>query len=233
MKTIVVLGHAGYIGSEVFFRLQLMGFDPIGIEKGDRLRKADVVIHLACTDLGGNTPQFVEEEIALCEKVCKKAGKIIFTSSAAVYGNGDKPNVEDQILMPINDYGRAKMACEQVIQTEMKNYTIFRLANVYSKEATHGFISNLLNGDSTLYAKGKRTRDYVHLDDVVRVLIEATLTDKWQGIYNIGTGKQTSAKDIFKRLSLKKPILSDREEIEDSCLDITKARNNGFNPFSL
>lgn len=229
---IICTGSSGYIGSEVMFRLKLMGLKPIGVDIRDKLQKADVIIHLA-TDLSGSGIDYKMKEQALTETVCKMANKVVFTSSAAVYGNVKKPAKETDPLQPISDYGQAKVWCEEIIQKELKKYSIFRLANVYSKDATHGFISNLLAGGNILYDKGQRIRDYVHLSDVVKVLIEAALTDKWQGIYNIGTGKSLSAKQIYKRLTNRKPIFKDRIEIEESLFDVSKAKNNGFDPFTL
>ncbi len=230
---IEVMGYKGFIGSEVFFRLQLLGLKPIGVDKGDKLKPADVIIHLACSDLEGEGEKYIRTEIKMAYEAAKAAKKVVFTSSAAVYGNWEYRCKEDQEFAPINDYGRAKMMAENNVMKYCKNYSILRLGNVYSREADHGFMSIILGGGQTLYGDGFRSRDYVHLHDVVNVIIEAALTDKWQGIYNIATGKATPAIELFKRLSRKKPIFEPKDEIEDSCLDISKAKANGFEPFTI
>ena len=229
---ILVTGSAGYIGSEVMFRLELMGLNPIGFDQEDTiLPKSDITIHLA-SDIYGIEEEDFYDEISLTFEVIKKTkGKIVFTSSAGVYGNSNKPNKENQKLIPINEYGKAKALIESIIQEEFDGkYSILRLANVYSKNATHGLVSNILKGGNTLYNKGTGIRDFVHLHNVVNVIIEAALTDKWNGVYNIGTGKGTRVKDIYKWLSDKKPKFEEKEEIKESVLDISKARKNGFKP---
>lgn len=229
---ILVTGYKGYIGSEVFFRLKLLGLDPIGVEKNEPVTPADVIIHLAC-NLYGAGEEYIQNELWMARDVCGKTKKIVFTSSAAVYGNSTEPCQENQVRRPINDYGRAKVQAESSIMTRCKNYSILRLGNVYSKEADHGFISNLLKGGQILYGDGARSRDYVHLHDVVNVIIEAALTDKWKGIYNIATSTSITSKELFERFSKKTPIMKPKVEIEDSCLDISKARANGFSPFTI
>ena len=234
MHKICVVGFKGYIGSEVFFRLRMMGLNPIGVDMGDTMPKSDITINLSSNIYGQKPEDFLPEIERTKEVITRTSQKIIYTSSAAVYGNCDKPCREKQELNPINDYGKAKLTCEKLIQNCFKGkHSILRLANVYSKEADHGFVANLLRYDNTLYDHGQRIRDYIHLHDVVRVIIEAALTDKWNGIYNIGTGKGQMAKAIFKRLSKEKPLYVKKKEIEYSVLDIRKAWLNGFRPFEI
>ncbi len=232
---ILVLGAKGYIGSEIMLYLEMMGLRPMGFDKGDKiLPESDITIHLASNIYGTKKEDFTAEIDLTMEVIKKTKQKIIFTSSAAVYGNSSKPNKEDQELTPINDYGRAKALIEDIIKYSFDgDYTILRLANVYSSDADHGFIANILNGGNILYSKGERVRDYVHLDDVIKVILEATLSDKWNGIYNISTGKGIKARDLFERLSKKKPIFKNKDEIEISILDNSKAKKNGFNPFTI
>lgn len=242
MKKICVTGSAGYIGSEVMFRLKMMGFKPIEFDKTNkRLPDADITIHLASNIYGTKKEDFLDE-INLSRKVIKNTRKkIIFTSSAAVYGDSNKINTEDQELAPINEYGKAKALIEYMIKSGFNgDYAILRLGNVYSKDATHGVVSDILKGKNVRYNNGKGIRDYVHLHDVVTVIIEAALTNKWRGIYNISTGKGTLTKHIQRRLlnpelvsTKKKWVLRKKKEIRKSVLDISKAKKNNFKPFTI
>ncbi len=232
---ILLTGSAGYIGSEVLFRLKMKGLTVFGCDKGDPVMPSDVTIHLA-SDIYGTQKKDFLPEIELTKKILRTTKrKIIFSSSAAVYGDGYAPSKENQLLRPINEYGKAKMLIEQLIKDCFKGrYSIFRLGNVYSKNAIHGFVKNVLSGGNTLYNHGEGIRDYVELRDVVDVIVDAALNDLgWLGTYNIATGVGHSAKKIFQRLTTRKPISKEKPEIKKSILDITKAKQLGFSPLLL
>ena len=233
MKT-TVTGFRGYLGQRVFFKLKMLGLNPVGVDWGDKVSQSDVIVHLAARM--DDTPEMLANNVGITLEVVKNADRIVFTSSAAVYGDYPKEVKikETDKLNPVGLYGHTKRFEEMMIREFVENYSILRLANVYSHDATHGVVALLLKGDRVLYDKGAKTRDYVLVDDVVDVIVEAVLTKKWQGIYNIGTGKATSSLELFKRLCPdKKPIFKMKNEITHNCLDITKAEKNGFRPFRI
>src|SRR5439155_17821902 len=62
------------------------------------------------------------------------------------------------------------------------------------------FVERLLDGqECTIYGDGSQTRDYVYVGDLVRANV-AALDENVQGIYNIGTGQETSVNELYQRL---------------------------------
>ena len=221
----------------------------------------DVVIHLAAiTDVkkSNSEPEMTNKvnvegtkNIAeICEK--NKINKLIFASSAAVYGNcKELPIIEKMKPEPISPYGLSKLCAENEIKKIIKrsklNAVCLRFFNVYglgqNKKYT-GVISKFLeniskNKDIIIYGNGMQTRDFISINDVIElfhcILRKKTLKGK---IYNIASGKPVSIKNlanILMKLSNKKLKIKyqkeNKNDIKFSEADINLAKKNlGFHP---
>jgi UDP-glucose 4-epimerase len=150
-----------------------------------------------------------------------QVGRIVFASSAAVYGNAGRPNQplrEQEAMTPLSHYGLQKHACEKTIRafTDREprlESTILRFFNVYGPgcDTTSPYsavIPNFLNKIANtrpiqIHGDGSHTRDFVHIDDVVRALIcagECASGDAQATVYNIGTGLACSIKELANTL---------------------------------
>lgn len=151
----------------------------------------------------------------------KQIARIVFASSAAVFGNAGKPNQplsESEAMTPLSHYGLQKHACEKTIRafTEREprlESAILRFFNVYGpgSDATSPYsavIPNFLarianNRPIQIHGDGSHTRDFIHIDDVVRALIcaaECASGDAQATVYNIGTGLACSIKELADTL---------------------------------
>jgi len=124
--------------------------------------------------------------------------KVIFTSSAAVYGES-RGAKETDVANPVNQYGKSKLKCEHIIPD--KSF-IVRLFNVYGPRG-HGVVNAFASAipkykGITIYGHGSQTRDFVHVDDVVSALLIGL---QHEGTYNVGTGKDRSVTDIVQIIS--------------------------------
>ena len=143
-----------------------------------------------------------------------KVKKFIFTSSGgAIYGDTKKvPTPEDHPEWPISPYAVAKLTIDKYLhfyhQVYGLKYVSLRLANIYGpRQDAEGeagvvaiFINKLLKGKRPIInGDGKQTRDYVYVDDVVRACL-LSFKNKITGIYNIGTSKETSVNQLFRKL---------------------------------
>jgi UDP-glucose 4-epimerase len=142
--------------------------------------------------------------------------KVVFCSSAAVYGTPEKlPVTEDLLPNPLNLYGVTKLAGEQLMHIYWENYGIetitLRFGNVYGvglytnyDTVIPKFVKQGLNGgELTIYGDGKATRDFVHIEDIVHA-ITLSLNAKNMGgeIFNVG-GEMMNIGDLAKQISKK------------------------------
>ncbi|GGG04886.1 NAD-dependent epimerase/dehydratase family protein [Paenibacillus aceti] len=135
--------------------------------------------------------------------------KIIFASSAAVYGNPvSYPIVEKSELDPQSFYGMSKWVAESYIQSFSDqynlDYTILRYANVYGiRERRTGedgvltaFIERMAGGlPMVIYGDGCQTRDFVYVRDVAAANVLALEAGSRQ-IINISSGSGISLLEI-------------------------------------
>ena len=139
----------------------------------------------------------------------KKIKKVIYTSSMAVYGEGDFFKETDDIN-PISHYGVSKL-CGELYLKQYENYgidyTIFRLFNVYGygqdmENLNQGMVSiylaQALKG-KTVEVKGSfdRYRDFVYVDDVVSALILGLHSKTNSEIYNVCNKRKTTVKELL------------------------------------
>jgi UDP-glucose 4-epimerase len=140
--------------------------------------------------------------------------KIVFASSGgAVYGKQNQfPAPETHPTSPLSPYGISKLSCEYYLEyfryvTGLR-YAALRFGNVYgprqNPEGEAGVIAifsqQLLKGQEILInGNGLQTRDYVYVRDVVEAVMTAS-DQHVNGIYNVGTGEETTVNDIFTRL---------------------------------
>ncbi|NFO31267.1 NAD-dependent epimerase/dehydratase family protein [Clostridium botulinum] len=157
---------------------------------------------------------------------CRKFGvrKIIYPSSAAVYGNPKYlPVDEEHPINPISFYGTSKHTPEHYIQTYSKlydiKYTIFRYANVYGiRQDPKGeggvisiFIDKFLENKSPIiFGDGNQTRDFVYVKDIAKANLLA-LTNGDNEICNISTQKPISINELLK--TMQEILNSDLEAI--------------------
>jgi UDP-glucose 4-epimerase len=182
--------------------------------------------------------------------------RIIYASTGgALYGEAEYlPADEEHPVNPISQYGVSKHAVEHYLYLYGAlyglDYVILRYSNVYGpRQNPRGeagvvaiFAAQMLGGERpTIFGQGDKTRDYVHVSDVVQANILALELGR-NAIYNIGTGVETSDQQIFDTLAevlgyKGAPIYAPyrKGEVYRICLDRSKAEQNlGWSPrFSL
>ncbi|NCN65199.1 MAG: NAD-dependent epimerase/dehydratase family protein [Candidatus Altiarchaeum hamiconexum] len=137
--------------------------------------------------------------------------KIIYSSSGgAIYGEPTNlPADENTNIKPISPYGASKFAVEGYLNAFGKiyglKYTAMRYGNVYGRRqdplGEAGVIAIFFgrasdNKNPVIFGDGNQTRDYVSVDDVVRANIAAVDKLKKYQEYNVGTGKETSVREL-------------------------------------
>lgn len=143
-----------------------------------------------------------------------EVNRLVFTSSVAVYGSEiPLPAREVSPPWPESPYGISKKVAEDYLrfwrQERGLEYTVIRPSNIYgprqdpSGEAGVVAIFSRACVDRTrptIFGSGTDTRDYVYVDDVVDALIRASELGEG-GIYNVGTGTETSTGEVFEAVA--------------------------------
>jgi len=220
-------------------------------------KKFDVIFHQAA--IASVNRSILEKEfthsvnVLGTENIFKNAvitnvDKVIFASSAAVYGDDPVlPKNEFMQLRPASPYGEHKMINEDMglIYSE-KGSTQFlglRYFNVYGERQNpasdySGVISIFKNRisnsqDIVIYGDGQQTRDFVYIKDVVTANIMMLMSYQDFSVYNVGSGKQSSINEL---LSIMKNIYKKNTnviyaaprdgDIRFSVADISRIKND-------
>ncbi|CAN5340901.1 GDP-mannose 4,6-dehydratase [soil metagenome] len=186
----------------------------------------DTIFHLAAqidVRVSVADPQFdarsnVLGTINLCE-AARLAGvhRIVYAASGGSrYGAPTcLPVGEDSMVDPLSPYAVAKIAGELYLRAYAGMYGMapicLALSNVYGpRQNPHGeagvialFCAAMATGAAvTVYGDGTATRDYVYVDDVVNAFICAgRAPHSVTGLYNVGTGKQTSVLEVHRMVA--------------------------------
>ena len=141
---------------------------------------------------------------------------LIYASSASVYGSGNvfEESIENE--NPINLYAYSKFKFDQLVRRALAENTTqivgLRYFNVYGPQEQHkGTMSsvayhlhNQLNDNDFIklfkgsdgYNDGEQRRDFIYVDDIVKVNLWFMENKEISGIFNLGTGKSSSFNDI-------------------------------------
>ena len=247
----LVTGGAGFIGSNLALELEKRGHDVVIIDnlltgskdnlegfKGKFMEidcskpfkldeKFDVIFHeAAITD-----PRFEDDNETIranvdgFKNIIKLAkdnnAKLVYASTAGLYGNGKVPMKEDQEKLILSAYGESKMEMDK-ISSELfdKMHVVgLRYFNVFGTREKHkGIPASMIyhlakqmkkGKNPKLFKLGEQKRDHIYVKDVVEATIKAA--DAESGIYNVGTGIATSFKELVNILNI---VFNTKLEIE-------------------
>jgi ADP-L-glycero-D-manno-heptose 6-epimerase len=140
---------------------------------------------------------------------------LLYASSASVYGSGDKFTENRACEAPLNVYAYSKFLFDQILRRRHKlsaQVVGLRYFNVYGPReqhkgrmasvAYHFFNQYRADGRVKLfegcegYGNGGQLRDFVSIEDVVRVNLDLLDHPEISGIYNLGTGQAQSFNDV-------------------------------------
>ncbi|MDB5194618.1 MAG: UDP-glucose 4-epimerase [Parcubacteria group bacterium] len=270
MTKVIVTGGAGFIGTHLVKALQALGHEivvvDIKIDPNDDVRDpavlqklfkgAEYVFHLAALV---SVPYSIEHPLETNATnltgtlnvliAARDAGvkRVIFSSSAAVYGDQDVlPVKETAELRPMSPYALEKFESEMYLKLFSEIYGLetvsLRYFNIYGEgqdpngpyaSAIPKFLKAKKEGKPlTIVGDGSQTRDFVHVSDVVSANIAAMMSTnggKGEAI-NIATGRKVSMRQVAELILSREANegsiehLPARFEIKDSVADISKAK---------
>jgi len=182
----------------------------------------DAVLHQgACSDTMEHDGQLMMALNYRCTKdlldACQARGtRLIYASSAAVYGGSTVFREAPEHERPLNVYGYSKLLTDQVVRRMLpaaaSQVVGLRYFNVYGPHEQHkGRMASVafhhsaqfrsegrvrLFGAYGGYGPGQQVRDFIHVDDVVAVNLWFLASGGTKGVFNVGTGRAQPFNDV-------------------------------------
>ncbi len=176
----------------------------------------------------------------IIDAVKKYNKKLVHVSSISVYGTADYVN-EDSDLNPETPYGSMKYFSDYLIETNLTNYTILRVSNLFGKNQKKGIINYLtksyLSDENDLYFNndGSLKRYYLNIEDFT-LIVNEVMKREMIGIYNIVGKDQLTIKELVAKFEdilnykfnvnyIDTPSIENIETIDTSKIDALINRN--------
>ncbi|EJN23481.1 nucleoside-diphosphate-sugar epimerase [Pseudomonas sp. GM79] len=155
----------------------------------------------------------------VCESMRRlKIKRVVFASSAAVYGNNGEGEAidEDTPKAPLTPYASDKLASEYYFDFYRRQHAlepvIFRFFNIFGPRqdpsspysGVISIFSERAKNDLpiTIFGDGEQTRDFVYVGDLVNVLVQATEAQSVEaGAINVGLSRATTLNQVLESLS--------------------------------
>lgn len=226
---VIVIDDLSSEAHEQFYFNDKVEYHKISIVDFDKIRPlfkgVHTVFHLAAESRiqpAINNPTYAVRvnSVGTCNVLqsAREAGvnRVVYSSTSSAYGLSNTPPLSED--MPddcLNPYSVSKVSGEKLCKMYSDLFGLetitFRYFNVYGpRQCTRGqyapviglFLRQKENGEPmTVVGDGLQTRDYTHVDDVVRANILAIDCDGGIGeVINIGTGKSYSVLDIVNMI---------------------------------
>ena len=228
----IVLGYTGFIGSKVYDSLKsdsensVIGIssDEVDLSEVDSYKKLQSIITpdstlIMCVGVKkqlGDDIDIFEKNIVIIDNFIRAIvtafpKKIIFISSAAVYGEDIVHNGkidEDTLVVNRSYYGIAKHVSESLLDKVCKEIktklVILRPPLIYGDgDASFGygpvgFLKDAVDGKNiVMWGDGNELREFIYINDVVNI-IDQIIDSEFEGILNIASGKSYSYSDVVR-----------------------------------
>lgn len=220
MNTLLVTGGQGFVGSRIIKMLGGESYDlksSLDILDEPRLQTAsqdkNAIVHCAAkisVPESFKIPQeYYRTNVEGTASVIKAAetnkNKIVFFSSAAVYGDSSKKVTEEDVLNPKSPYASNKRDGEELLKKSSVPHIALRPFNIYGPGQspqyagviTHFITAALAHKDVTIFGDGNHVRDFIFIDDIVSAVKAATEYKNTQfEVFNIGSGVETTMSSL-------------------------------------
>jgi len=217
------------------------------------MKDCNAVVHLAAV---ASVQASIDDPVAthqsnfvgtlnICEAM-RKAGvrRVVYASSAAIYGNNGEGMAitEDTPKNPLTPYAADKLASEHFLDFYRRQHgiepVILRFFNIYGPRQDpsspySGVISIFSERAQkklpiTVYGDGEQTRDFVYINDLVKVLVQAVAeSEPMIEPVNVGFNRSTSVNELVATLSelLGRPVTLNHDAPRSGDIKHSRADN--------
>ena len=209
LETLAKLRVADFID---YFTIDTLAVD----ELDRRLPPLDVIFHVGAwtdvleTDVTSMLRYNFEHSRKWIELGQLRGIPVLYASTSALYGNSRVCRVgAPDCEQPLNPYGHSKLLLDRWVHAHLDDWKSpvvgFRFFNIFGAGESHKahnasiptrFFHFLRERGLIDLFEGDIRRDYVHADDVARVLIRAWESGQASGVYNLGSGVAISHREI-------------------------------------
>jgi len=224
----------------------------------DIMKDADMVFHLAAVSNVNYSIAHPRETfeinatgtLNLLEEARKNtSGKFVYISSSHVYGVPQYlPMDEKHPVSPREPYSASKASAEMLVNAYALNYglktAIIRPFNMFGRGQSEDFIipsiiKQAYQKDTIELGNLSPTRDMLYIKDAINGML--TIAEHGDGIYNLGSGRETSIKEVVesvidiidpakKYVSIESRRRSNAVDIPRMCADVSKLKMLGWLP---
>ncbi len=198
-------------------------YNKLNIDKCLKLYKFDIIFHQgACSDTTENDENYLNDNNYLYSKKLldysnQNECRLVYASSAAIYGlNSDFEEIELN-ESPLNLYGISKLNFDNYVRKILNKKSLsvvgLRYFNVYGPNEYHkGKMSSVIFHFYHQYTKfkhvkvfgkyggyddGMHSRDFIYIDDVIDIIMKFAFNNI-NGIFNLGTGESVTYNEIAR-----------------------------------
>lgn len=244
---VAVLGGAGFVGSHLVRHLREQGYDCVVPGRDDdsifRRPLGTVIYAIGLTaDFRTRPLETVEAHVCLLQRLLAAADfeSLTYLSSTRVYAGSTETRESASLRVNPNDgsdlYNLSKLMGESLcLHGGRPGMKVARLSNVVGlRKEPDIFIDQLLEegcrtGKVVFRTAPESRKDYVHIDDVVRLIGQLALSEA-TGIYNVASGEGVTngeiAEALRSALGFEVATLPDAPAWEFTPIDISKARDS-------
>ncbi|WP_418286645.1 NAD-dependent epimerase/dehydratase family protein [Halorubrum sp. DTA46] len=261
----VIAVDNGYLGTEANLADEVR-YENCDVLDDDLPTDVDVVFHLAALssyamhedDPVGGAAVNVDGFVNVVEQARQDGcDTVVYASTSSIYGSQTEPSPEDMPVSVNTGYEASKLSRERYAEYFSNHYDMsmagMRFFSVYQgyggAEGHKGEYANVIaqfaddvahDRAPELYGDGTQTRDFTHVDDIVRGLVDAA-THELDGVYNLGTGDAYSFNTVVSQINdvlgtdvepeyVENPI-PEEVYVEHTCADCSKIREaTGWEP---
>ena len=223
----VVVGSNGFIGRKTVLKLENLGHKVACITSENRELLAsrsfwaelnpNQIVWLASKitpSVAHNNPDLVREELdeflRFVDALNGISSHVIYASSGGtVYTDTKLPFSESSQAAGANEYGKSKLAMEQVLINSEIRSTILRISNAYGpgQRLNRGqgvigtWLSQVLDGNPiSVFGSLENVRDFVFIDDVVSAVISGIDRSAQSDVFNIGSGVGLTLNELIQQI---------------------------------
>jgi UDP-glucose 4-epimerase len=154
----------------------------------------------------------VNDFIEVMNVALQSQAKIVFASTSSIYSGNPQPFKESMMIQPSDLYTETRYYIERLANLYCQLYGLnsigLRLFSVYGPdEDSKGIYANIIyrilksfddDDQPTLYGDATVSRDFIHVEDVVRAFVLAMQAEEGCGIVNVGTGVSTNIHQLVQ-----------------------------------